>query len=385
MMTPSLQSIHLRNFKAIQDSGPISLTPLTVLIGNNGSGKSSVVEGLETLQAVVEVGLDRAMQRWLGFEFIVNQARTRRNWQSRADRRYPNPLYFGLRGRIEGSSFTADMDINVDVQTDEVFIQREQVVVRKRSRLERDAQGETNISRLDQLADVIRVPVGESVLDRELDGFIGQWQFLSLVPRNMGAPAPRQRTGGPVRLATDGSNVAEYLLSIRTLNPTAFEGVIEALQAVLPYATDLQPVVTSELERTVYLQLTEGSYKVPGWLLSTGTLRVLALLAVLRHPTPPPLIVIEEIENGLDPRTVGMIVEELRAAVQSGTTQVIMTTHSPYLLDLLALEQIVLVERVDGQPTFTRPADQESLRGWAERFSPGQLYTMGRLSPGAGA
>jgi len=50
-------------------------------------------------------------------------------------------------------------------------------------------------------------------------------------------------------------------------------------------------------------------------------------------------------------------------------------------LDLLLLEHIVLVERDDsGQPTFTRPASQKELEIWAERFTPGELYTMGRLT-----
>jgi hypothetical protein len=64
---------------------------------------------------------------------------------------------------------------------------------------------------------------------------------------------------------------------------------------------DLQPGLTSEIERTVYLQMSEQNSKVPGWLLSTGALRILAILALLRHPDPPPLLVIEEIvrENRL--------------------------------------------------------------------------------------
>ena len=61
----------------------------------------------------------------------------------------------------------------------------------------------------------------------------------------------------------------------------------------------------------MHLEMTEADFKVMGWLLSTGTLRVLALLALFRHPEPPPLIVIEEIENGLDPRTIHLIVEEI--------------------------------------------------------------------------
>lgn len=208
-----------------------------------------------------------------------------------------------------------------------------------------------------------------------------QWQFVNLNPYSMGSPRPQKRASSQISLNSDGSNIAEYLLSIYKLDKAAFDGIVETLQYILPYARDLQPTLTSELERNVYLQLTESNFKIPGWLLSTGTLRILALLALLRHPEPAPLIVIEEIENGLDPRTIHLIVEEIRNVVEAGTSQVIITTHSPYLLDLLTLSQIILVERDNsGQPIFSRPSDQESLQEWAKKIGPGKLYTMNRLS-----
>jgi predicted ATP-dependent endonuclease of OLD family len=62
-------------------------------------------------------------------------------------------------------------------------------------------------------------------------------------------------------------------------------------------------------------------------------------------------------------------------------TQVIVTTHSPYLLDLLTLEHLVVVERdAEGHPRFIRPADNENLQTWAQEFAPGKLYTMGNLT-----
>jgi predicted ATPase len=76
-----------------------------------------------------------------------------------------------------------------------------------------------------------------------------------------------------------------------------------------------------------------------------------------------------------------VVVDEIRNAVESGRTQVIVTTHSPYLLDLLSLSQIVLVERVEGHPRFTRP-NRKLLKEWAKKFSPGRLYTMGKMSGG---
>ena len=185
------------------------------------------------------------------------------------------------------------------------------------------------------------------------------------------------RTSGNIQLNEAGSNISEYLLDIMRDAPEVFDGIVETLQFVLPNARGLRPVLTSELEQAVHLELIEDEYRVKGWLLSTGTLRLLALLALFRHPNPPPLIVIEEIENGLDPRAIHLIVEELRNLVESGRSQVIVTTHSPYLLDLLPLWSIVLVERdEDKGPVFFRPDEQPELDSWLERFGPGKLYTM---------
>jgi predicted ATPase len=198
----------------------------------------------------------------------------------------------------------------------------------------------------------------------------------------MTEPLPQKRSYGTIKLDKTGSNIAEYLQSIRDIDVPAFNGIVETLRVALPYVEDLQPEITSELDRKVYLMMSEEKIadKLPGWLLSTGTLRILALLSVLRHPKPPPVIIIEEIENGLDPRTIHLLIDEIRNFVESGYGQVIATTHSPYLLDLLKLSQLVVVERDEyGSPVFMRPASQKSLEDWAQKFSPGKLYTMGKL------
>ncbi len=82
----------------------------------------------------------------------------------------------------------------------------------------------------------------------------------------------------------------------------------------------------------------------------------------------------EEIENGLDPRSVNLIIGEIREYIKDKNNQVIITTHSPYLLDLLHLSQIVFVERKDGKVVFNRPYDFEQLRNWSKEYTPGELY-----------
>jgi predicted ATPase len=387
-----IKSFRLKNFKAVRDSGEVKFTPLTVFIGNNGSGKSSLIEGLETYYHIITEDLDEAMAQWRGYEHIHNLASLNSinghepasnaiefffHFEGDLSRRYPaleNP-----------APILNEMRISSSRDEDRIFIETESFDAndpehqfkRQRNTL---IFGENKpvVINLSDARSAMHTPLGGQEFMVE---FVKKWQFIMLNPDMMGTPKLQKRTGGRIALEKNGSNIAEYLLDIRRIDELAFNGILETLQYILPYAQDLQTNITSELERTVYLQMTEQDFKVPGWLLSTGTLRILALLAVFRHPEPPPLIVIEEIENGLDPRTIHLIVEEIQSVIESGLSQVIITTHSPYLLDLLSLSHIVLVERdAKHEPKFTRPADQASLQEWSKSFSPGQLYTMSRLS-----
>ena len=371
----SLQSLRVRNFKAVVDSKTVKLGPLTAFIGNNGAGKSSLIEALETYQAIVRDGLDLAMQRWLGIEHVRHKGQEAKE---RAGKMV-NPIAWELAlGDSPRKVRRLSMTVNNDPAANRMFIASERITDLVGDFIERN-----------EVDALLTYGVGRSILAAPADLSSAQlasdvlaWQFLTLSPERMGLPVPQQRTRGHVRLASDGSNVADFLLDLRRQDVNAFNGIVETMAFVLPYAKDIQPTLTSsEIERKAWLQLSEGTFKVPGWLLSTGTLRMLALLALLRHPNPPPLIVVEEIENGLDPRSIHLIVEEIRNAVLSGVTQVIVTTHSPYLLDLLTLEHLVVVERdAQGHPRFIRPADHENLRTWAQKFAPGNLYTMGNLT-----
>ena len=369
-----LQSVRIRNFKAIVDSKTVKLGPLTVFIGNNGAGKSSLIEAIETYQSIVRDGLDIAMQRWLGIEHARHKGQEVRQRLGES----VNPIQFQLSiGDSPRKSRRIELAVNNDPAGNRMMISAERISRSGGTWTEREqivAAQSYSAGR-----SMLTVPIAEFA---PLSGDVLEWQFLTMSPERMGLPVPQQRTEGGVRLAHDGSNVADFLLDLRRQDSRAFDGIVETMSYVLPYAKDIQPSLTSsEIERKAWLQLAESNFKVPGWLLSTGTLRLLALLALLRHPKPPPLIVVEEIENGLDPRSVHLIVEEIRSAVLSGVTQVILTTHSTYLLDLLTLEHLVVVERDKrGHPHFSRPANQENLKRWATEFAPGKLYTMGNLT-----
>jgi predicted ATPase len=99
----------------------------------------------------------------------------------------------------------------------------------------------------------------------------------------------------------------------------------------------------------VELKLLEGTTPVPARVLSEGTLRVLGLLALGGAKEPPALIGFEEPENGINPRRIRLIAELLKTRVATGDTQLIVTTHSTLLADLIPNESLFVCHRRDGR------------------------------------
>ena len=373
-MKLALSSMRVKNFKAVKDSGVLELGPLTAFIGDNGSGKSSMIEALRFAATLGRKDLDEAVAPFKGFEHLrwkggKSPGRTADSGEFRSY----HPLEINLSGHHGNGSVRAATRI-ADRTRNDVFFEREELR-RGRERLIRGADGQ-----VEPASAAVRPMAPEMSLLSETRWF-DRWQFLDMVPHLMGEKVLRKAAAARViELSRDGSNLSEYLLELFNRSRDAFDGLVEAMQVVIPYAAGFKPTINEFGDRSVLVWMQEGKFELPGWMLSTGTVRVLALLALLRHPDPPPLICIEEIENGLDPRTVDLVVEELRRATAEGRTQVLFTTHSPYLLDLLELEDLVLVEREpNGPPRFDRPHSHPEVRAWRERFTPGRLYTLSAL------
>jgi predicted ATPase len=371
-----IRTIEVRNFKAIE-RGKVKLTPLTAFIGYNGMGKSSMLEGLQMFKSIIEEGLDAAIRPWREFEHIYYKGeKTKRYFLKDGIKQLFAPMEFLFDVNLETtnplnpSKFSTSIG-QENTSAGNIYFIEEKVSYKQ---FERSRDADNNC--ITEGKKVVWQAPDKSMLSAELEirRFVESWQFLSMNTFLMGEPYPQKKTGGAITLNKDGRNIAEYLLAIRYKNVNVYNGILETMQYVLPYTKDLQPQITSELEKMVYLQLTEQDFKLPGWMLSTGTLKILALLAVFRNPVPSPLIVIEEIENGLDPRTINLIISEIREFVKGKKSQVIVTTHSPYLLDLLHLSQVVFVERVNENVVFKRPFDDVELRKWSKDYTPGELY-----------
>jgi predicted ATPase len=377
-----ISSIRVRHFKAVQDSGPIKLGPLTAFVGYNGTGKSSLIEAAEFFQTYALQGLDAAVQPWFGFEHILWQGAERK--RPGREMFYSRPLQIELTGRMETPKTTWKANLTV---AEGLVVTRNQMVTAvgvKREFLKVGAK-EQSFDPSSPPRD--RPRPASQLFDLEWAPDFRRWMFLSLNPHEIGQPRRRPESKGDEPLSKTGANLADVLKSFLAADQGAFDAMVEALQYILPYAANINPEVTKDMVETRSLiRMTEAfasghaGPSLPGWVLSGGTLRILALLAALRHPQGPSVLFIEELENGLDPRAIGFVIEEIRKAVSSGEKQVILTTHSPYLLNKLSLKQIVTVEREKGgPPVFRRPDEEAELNKWAEDFAPGSLYTMGML------
>ncbi|MDD5478945.1 ATP-binding protein [Rhodoferax sp.] len=400
-----ITSIAVENFKALRSSGTIRLKPLNVIIGNNGSGKSSLLEAAETYVRILDLGVEGAMKHWQGFEHIWHKGAQAGKASSAPLSKQPNPMKLTLNLKLDKVNAKVSVAVNTADKGNLLFIQQEHGQIAS-TKFERNVVGKNVNSSFSGLKYSDDLKANIEGASRSIGGantllpFLGAFDkvtrslrntlFLRLNPDAIGQLQSVSRSGQRIRLASDGSNVAEYLIDLRERSPSAFEQITHALRYVLPYASDVEPkVLDAGIIRRSYVQLLESKYEIPGWLMSSGSLRVLPLIATLLDPDPPPVVFIEEVENGLDPRTVGLVVDLMRSAAQSGRSQIIATTHSPYLLDMLDLDDVLLCERGEKGPEFSWPGSRAEMQAWRQSFMPGRLYTMNALqrdpSPSAGA
>ena len=117
---------------------------------------------------------------------------------------------------------------------------------------------------------------------------------------------------------------------------------------------------------------------VPATRLSDGTLRYLCLLSILCHPSPPPLVCIEEPELGLHPDILPTVADLLIEA--SNRMQLVVTTQSDILVDALTdtPEAILVCEKHAGSTTMKR-LKREELTEWLEKYALGELWRMGEI------
>jgi len=183
-------------------------------------------------------------------------------------------------------------------------------------------------------------------------------QMLQLNSVLMRRPCP---SDAPRTFQPDGSNLPLMVLELRK-DPQRFQWWLGHLQTILE---DLEDVAVGEREedRSRYLILTYRSgLKVPAWLLSDGTLRLLALTLIAYLPQRDRIFLIEEPENGVHPRAIEAVFQSLTSVYEG---QVFLATHSPLITALAQPEQLLIFGQTpNGATDVVRGPDHPALRAW---------------------
>jgi predicted ATPase len=176
-------------------------------------------------------------------------------------------------------------------------------------------------------------------------------------------------------------------MHLQTRYTDAFARIRQVCQDVLPDCTDLFTWPTQQA--TVLPASREKCLKRPVTLadMSDGELVFIALLSVLFSPPDlrPAVCFIEEAENHLHPRLIEVLVEILRQLQgdwePAKATQVIATTHSPYLVDRLLLEEVIVFQKREGETIVSYPRDKAHLRELLDNkdLGLGDLFYSGAL------
>ncbi len=144
------------------------------------------------------------------------------------------------------------------------------------------------------------------------------------------------------------------------------------------FYANAKSINTTVVGGRIDVRLEEKGFNVSAARLSDGTLRWLSLLTILLHPSPPPLVCLEEPELGLHPDVIRPLARLLVEASQR--MQLIVTTHSDTLVDELTEipEAVIVCEKETGATTLER-LKREDLSQWLEEYTLGELWHKGQI------
>ncbi len=399
----SIQPVNLLSFGPRTE--PIELHPLNILIGPNGSGKSNLIEVIRLLyflpdkepwSAVLATGgVDEWI--WKGIKSKNSQCSLRTQFSLGGIDRLLNgtrPRYYGLSIDLEKyeSSFRVHAETIETVEEsgrrDDLYSWFErsgsQGTIHPRMTLGGDPISfDLNLDRsiLSQLASRSVQTSGTGQMFPELFDmaeffesfdFHQDWEFGADCP-----PREPRPVGQPIsRLEEDGYNLAQMLAHYRDNHKPVFEELTELVKRFYEPVKSVDVRIVS-----THLQIAieeNGGFSVPASRLSDGMLRWLAMLSILLNPTPPPVTCIDEPELGLHPDTIPTLADLLREA--STRTQLIVTTHSPSLVDAFSddPESVCISEKVEGSTVIQR-LSQQDLAVWLKDYSLGNLWTSGQI------
>ena len=371
MPPPFITSVELTNFRGIA-SCSVKLGSLNILVGRNGTGKSSFLDALAFLRDSIRESLDHSVRNRGGITEVRRRSGGHPTHFSIEVRfRLPSgaPGKYGFRiGAVQGGRYA------VQREECQVNVPRRHYYVVENGRASGSSPVLPPVSP-DRLYLVAAAGLPE--FEEVYEGFT-QMGFYNLNPMVIAEPQPPQSAD---LLNDDGSNTAAVLAELAAHTPERKQRIEQFLQAVVPSVVGVNRVGIGRQETLEFRQRVKGAkdpWRFPAHTMSDGTLRALGLLvALFQRGSEPwewlPLIGIEEPELALHPAAAAVLLDALREA--SRHTQVLVTSHSPDLLDHkdIVADELIAVDSRDGNTVVDQPgaAAVSALRD--------RLYTAGEL------
>lgn len=417
--------IQTRNFRSLKsiDQG---LGPIQALVGPNASGKTTFLDVIALLSEMVRNRGDvraTVLSRSSSFEKLLWQGgREQRSFELAVE----SPIPDGVRARMsedkrQHTHVRYEVEIGLDAATNEIGLDREtlwlktsapdlkkpqrdlfpsvpetddslltksgagrRVAIKKtpggndnyypdgnKSYVPSFKLGRTKAALAHIPADEKSYPVGTWFREL-LDGGV---QNVVLNSQTIRQPSP---PGLGIRFQTDGSNLPWVIAALRR-DPVRYGRWIRHVQTALEDVRDIDTVERDEdRHRYIVVKYATGA-EVPSWLVSDGTLRLLALTIPAYLSDLDGVFLVEEPENGIHPRAIETVIQSLSSIYEG---QVLIATHSPVALNMLEAHQVLCFAKDASGATDVVSGDRHpALREW-KRGEPdlGVLFAAGILS-----
>jgi len=368
-----LSSVRIRNFKAIADTR-INLTPLHLLIGPNDSGKTSMLEVIAALSRSLDHRLQSTfLGRWSDRQLVHAFAKERT---------------ITIAGKVDGAlSGTYELQCEFPGPAKQVVLRK--AIWNNGQELSIGYGKENTLTGYQNAHQLAEHPGYEEA--SELANSICPCWFLRWSARNLSLPATL-KPDRTLRLEGNGFGLPTLLDDLLGHDRSSFTRVEELLSKQFPEVKGLRLKQESAFDSPVdvpeqTLALTVGSGKqlyfileggaeIPAPQMAEGILYVTAYLAILQLPDPPKILLIEEPENGIHPARVREVVKLLRGITEERPeTQIIMASHSPYLVDEMNPNEVTWCRKENGRIITERLDENKTVQRQKGLFELGEIWS----------
>ncbi len=363
--------IHIEGYRSLVDIS-LPLRPLTAMIGPNGSGKTALIEVFQLLRDASQVILAEALEKLGGLSSVLSMlsgAPDRLKIALKVDTessRSQEPMHYRFELALRGTGYIIPFE-RLEWQYDPSASKPYRYIDARHEHVyyaDPDTEGSMVRPTWDYdwlelaLAQVPRMYEEPETLRSAL-ARTRSYSFLDVGQRSV-VRLPQSLTQ-TTRPGPNGENLYSALYNLRALHSAEYERIEEVLKIGFPGFHRLEfPVVGAGQVTMAWYQTDLTNPLYPNQL-SEGTMRFLWLTTILLSPDAPPITLIDEPEVSLHPELLKLLAGLLQDAAARG--QIVVATHSPDLVGWLQPDEVLVLDKVEGQTQFTW-ADGLDLAEW---------------------